>query len=77
MNSNKVFGLLIISVLLVSALEPTPSSAAKVIFYGPPKVLHSQLLTMVSRKAPCPKGKIRDHRNICRKALTFSRLAPR
>ncbi|XP_075155776.1 uncharacterized protein LOC142229123 [Haematobia irritans] len=77
MKANKIFGVLVISLLLVSALEPTPSSATKVIFYGPPKILHSQLLAMQSRKAPCPKGKVRDHRNNCRRALTFSRSDPR
>ncbi|XP_061387022.1 uncharacterized protein LOC133321967, partial [Musca vetustissima] len=74
MNTKQLCGLLIISIILMSAMAPLPTSAKRVIFYRKDgTVLHSQLLVMDKRKAPCPKGLLRDHRNRCRRAVTFSR----
>ncbi|KAM7347879.1 uncharacterized protein ACRADG_007365 [Cochliomyia hominivorax] len=63
----------LITLLLLGTLS-APSDGVKVIFYSKPSVLTSQLLITDNRSKPCPKGHLRDHRNRCRRALTFSHL---
>uniref|UniRef100_A0A1I8MUL2 Secreted protein n=1 Tax=Musca domestica TaxID=7370 RepID=A0A1I8MUL2_MUSDO len=75
MNSKQICGCLIISIILMCAVAPQSTSAKRVIFYRKDgTVLHSQLLAMQARKAPCPKGQLRDHRNRCRRAVVFGRF---
>lgn len=74
MNVRSCCVLFIITIIMMSSFAPIPTEAKKVIFYSTKqKILHSQLLSMEARSAPCPKGQIRDHRKKCRRALTFSR----
>ncbi|XP_049311051.1 uncharacterized protein LOC125778281 [Bactrocera dorsalis] len=50
------------------------TEARKVIFYNQqPSVQKSQLLSTQIMSQPCPRGKMRDHRNRCRRAVIFSR----
>lgn len=60
-------------VLIVSEFWAT-TEATKVIFYNQKSsVQKSQLLSTQIMSQPCPRGKMRDHRNRCRRAVIFSR----
>lgn len=73
MNFSTVCKSFLIAILLLGVLSASVESS-RVIFYNKqPSVLTSQLLITHKRNGPCPKGHLRDHRNRCRRALTFSR----
>ncbi|EDW00536.1 uncharacterized protein LOC6565082 [Drosophila grimshawi] len=50
------------------------AEARRLIFYSPnSKTLTGQLLVSSRMKRPCPAGKMRDHRDRCRRAVIFVR----
>lgn len=51
-----------------------PAAARRLIFFSPnSKTLTGQLLISQRVKRPCPAGKMRDHRDRCRRAVIFVR----
>lgn len=51
-----------------------PTEARRLIFFSPnSKTLTGQLLISSRVKRPCPAGKMRDHRDRCRRAVIFAR----
>ncbi|KAH8416479.1 hypothetical protein KR222_005522 [Zaprionus bogoriensis] len=51
-----------------------PAEARRLIFYSPhSRTLTGQLLISQRMKRPCPAGKMRDHRDRCRRAVIFVR----
>ncbi|XP_018789384.1 PREDICTED: uncharacterized protein LOC108969218 [Bactrocera latifrons] len=63
-----------VAFVLIVANFCATTEATKVIFYNQqPSVRKSQLLSTQIMSQPCPRGKMRDHRNRCRRAVIFSR----
>ncbi|XP_065366071.1 uncharacterized protein LOC135959015 [Calliphora vicina] len=73
MNFSTVCKSFMIVILLMGVLN-APTEGKKVIFFGKPSILTSQLLITQNRGKPCGKGQLLDHRNRCRRVLTFSRI---
>ncbi|XP_046802497.1 uncharacterized protein LOC111683182 [Lucilia cuprina] len=73
MNFLTVCKSFIIIILLLGVLS-APTESKKVIFFGKPSINLSQLLITQNRGKPCQKGFLLDHRNRCRRVLSFSRL---
>ncbi|XP_030564697.1 uncharacterized protein LOC115765333 [Drosophila novamexicana] len=62
----------ILALLLAHSSRTT--EARHLIFYSPhSKTLTGQLLISQRVKRPCPAGKMRDHRDRCRRAVIFAR----
>ncbi|XP_023166572.1 uncharacterized protein LOC111596535 [Drosophila hydei] len=60
-------------ILLLGQCSQT-TEARRLIFYSPhSKTLTGQLLISSRVKRPCPAGKMRDHRDRCRRAVIFAR----
>ncbi|XP_039961204.1 uncharacterized protein LOC120775206 [Bactrocera tryoni] len=73
MHIRVIVSILFAFVLIVANFCAT-TEARKVIFYNQqPSVKKSQLLSTQIMSQPCPRGKMRDHRNRCRRAVIFSR----
>ncbi|XP_026846985.1 uncharacterized protein LOC6597862 [Drosophila persimilis] len=59
---------------LILAQNDRTTEARRLIFFNPhSRTLHSQLLVSRKLPRPCPAGKMRDHRDRCRRALIFGR----
>ncbi|XP_012155281.1 uncharacterized protein LOC105664624 [Ceratitis capitata] len=72
MNKTVILSIIFGFVLIISNFF-TPIEANKVIFFNQkPTVQKSQLLSTQIMSKPCPMGKMRDHRNRCRRAIIFS-----
>ncbi|XP_054087684.1 uncharacterized protein LOC128922122 [Zeugodacus cucurbitae] len=70
----RVLIFIIFALVLIVSNFCTTTEAHKVIFYNQkPSVRKSQLLSTQIMSQPCPRGKMRDHRNRCRRAIIFSR----
>ncbi|XP_017479405.1 PREDICTED: uncharacterized protein LOC108370819 [Rhagoletis zephyria] len=70
----KVILSLLFAFIVIFANLCTTIESRKVIFYNrQPTVQKSQLLSTQIMSKPCPAGKMRDHRNRCRRAIIFSR----
>ncbi|XP_034482969.1 uncharacterized protein LOC117788337 [Drosophila innubila] len=62
----------ILTLILAQSIPTT--EARRLIFYNPhSKTLTGQLLISHRVKRPCPAGKMRDHRDRCRRAVIFAR----
>ncbi|KAH8300930.1 hypothetical protein KR044_004941 [Drosophila immigrans] len=62
----------ILTVLLAQCSQTT--EGRRLIFYNPQsKTLTGQLLISHRMKRPCPPGRMRDHRDRCRRAVIFAR----
>ncbi|XP_053947824.1 uncharacterized protein LOC129239086 [Anastrepha obliqua] len=73
MNTKVVFSIFLTLVIILADLC-TSIESRKVIFYnGQHTVQKSQLLSTQIMSKPCPVGRMRDHRNRCRRAIIFSR----
>ncbi|XP_032580616.1 uncharacterized protein LOC6617491 isoform X2 [Drosophila sechellia] len=74
---NAVQRLLILTFVVLAmilAQRPRITEARRLIFYNPhTKPLTSQLLVSRRLTKPCPAGKMRDHRDRCRRAVIFGR----
>lgn len=63
---------ILMALIVLSATSETESK--RVIFYGPRKniVYTGQILSSSAKKEPCPKCQMRDHRNRCRRIVSFN-----
>ncbi|KAH8386613.1 hypothetical protein KR093_001596 [Drosophila rubida] len=62
----------LLTLLLTQCSQTT--EARRLIFYNPQsKTLTGQLLISHRIKRPCPAGRMRDHRDRCRRAVIFAR----
>ncbi|KAH8298735.1 hypothetical protein KR018_007325 [Drosophila ironensis] len=65
---------LLIVTFLALALLLAQTESRRLIFYSPhSRPLTSQLLVSRKLPRPCPAGKMRDHRDRCRRAVIFGR----
>ncbi|XP_017094795.2 uncharacterized protein [Drosophila bipectinata] len=65
---------LLLVTLLVFGLILAQTESRRLIFYSPhSRPLTSQLLVSRKMPRPCPAGKMRDHRDRCRRAVIFGR----
>ncbi|KAH8419939.1 hypothetical protein KR009_004118 [Drosophila setifemur] len=68
------FQRLLLLTFLVMSLILVQVESRKLIFYSPhSRTLTSQLLVSRRVARPCPAGKMRDHRDRCRRAVIFGR----
>lgn len=74
MQLQRLLMLTFVVVALILAQSPRITEARKLIFFSPKsRTLTSQLLVSRKLSKPCPAGKMRDHRDRCRRAVIFGR----
>ncbi|EDW45655.1 GM11346 [Drosophila sechellia] len=74
MQVQRLLILTFVVLAMILAQRPRITEARRLIFYNPhTKPLTSQLLVSRRLTKPCPAGKMRDHRDRCRRAVIFGR----
>ncbi|KAH8394006.1 hypothetical protein KR200_011284 [Drosophila serrata] len=74
MQLQRLLILTFVIIALILCQSSRTTEARRLVFYSPKsRTLTSQLLVSRKLAKPCPAGKMRDHRDRCRRALIFGR----